>query len=286
LSLEEKTEEMVPPVIVRTPKRVPRTPVHRLRRSGFPSKAREYNKRMALEQVPLIRRGFQPASSKREFESPEHASREIKTLALSFGADLVGIARLRDSWVYANRDIPGPFAISLAMAMDRSEIDKAPGPEPLIETLRVYHDLGSVIVNLAQEIARMGYSVVPQHPFTRREVLQIPIAVDAGLGFLGRNGLLITERFGPRVRLGGLVTDIDLQPDAPAPADAAKFCITCRACRDACPGGAITDRAQVVDGVLKFKVDIPKCRPYFHKYLGCSICIKACPLQPGRARTL
>ena len=273
------TEEMIPPAVVGEPKRVLREPVKRFRRMGFPSKAREYNERMGSEQMPIVRRGFQPSPSRRQFDTPQHASREIKALAISLGADLVGICRLRQAWVYADRGIPGPFAITLAMEMRAEEIEKAPGPEALIETLRVYHDLGLVIIDLAGEIARIGYEAVLQHPFSRTHILQIPAAMDAGLGVLGRNGLLITEQFGPRVRLAAVVTNIELQPDMPLQKDISRFCLTCRACRSACPGGAIPDEPQLADGVLKFKVDIEKCRPYFRRNLGCSICIKACPFS-------
>jgi len=146
LSCPNTTEEMIPPAVVGEPKRVLREPVKRFRRKGFPSKAREYNERMGLEQMPIVRRGFQPSPSRRQFDTPQHASREIKALTISLGADLVGICRLREAWVYADRDIPGPFAITLAMEMSAEEIEKAPGPEALTETLRVYHDLGLIII--------------------------------------------------------------------------------------------------------------------------------------------
>jgi len=281
LSPSDATKRSVPPVFIAKPVRVLREPIKRFPRRQFPQEAAEYNRRMSVEQMPLIRRGFQPAASKRPFESPHHASGEIQGLALSLGAHLVGFSPLREEWVYADRDFPGPYAVSLAMEMNAEEIRKAPGPEALIETLRVYHDLGWVIVKLAQELARMGYRAVPQHPFSRTHILQIPVAVDGGLGFLGRNGLLITETFGPRVRLGAVVTNLELHADAPRVPASAKFCMTCRACRDACPGGAIPDRPQPVNGVLKFKIDVDKCTPHFGSLLGCSVCIKACALNPG-----
>ena len=45
--------------------------------------------------------------------------------------------------------------------------------------------------------------------------ITIPMAVDAGLGELGRNGLLLTEKYGPRVRLCKVFTDLPLEPDEP-----------------------------------------------------------------------
>lgn len=59
------------------------------------------------------------------------------------------------------------------------------------------------------------------------------LAYRAGLGYFGKNSLLLHPRFGSLFFIGGIVTDLDLQPDTPLPGD----CGNCNACTAACPAG-------------------------------------------------
>ena len=65
--------------------------------------------------------------------------------------------------------------------------------------------------------------------------LNIPLAIDAGLGELGRNGLLTTEQFGPRLRLCKVLTDLPSELDSPVDMGVQHFCETCERCAEACP---------------------------------------------------
>src|ERR671935_1421417 len=62
-------------------------------------------------------------------------------------------------------------------------------------------------------------------------------AVRAGVGFYGKNTMLITRRFGSWVVLGTLITDVDVEPAAPLELD----CGSCTLCIDACPTGALDE---------------------------------------------
>jgi len=63
------------------------------------------------------------------------------------------------------------------------------------------------------------------------------VAVRAGLGWIGRSGLLITEPFGGAVRLSSLLTDAPLEPEKP---QWNGRCGACRRCVELCPAGALT----------------------------------------------
>ena len=109
-------------------------------------------------------------------------------------------------------------------------------------------------------------------------------AARAGVGFYGKNTLLITRKYGSWVVLGTLVTDVELDPTAPLDLD----CGSCRLCVDACPTGALDE-----PGTL----DATRCLSYWtqasapipeemrielaDQVYGCDICQDVCPWNRG-----
>jgi epoxyqueuosine reductase len=99
------------------------------------------------------------------------------------------------------------------------------------------------------------------------------VAALAGLGWLGRNNLLVTPRYGARVRLVTVLTDLPLKVDRPIEGES---CGECRACIPACPAEAIHERQEEFDHHACYE----KLR-YFAKkenvgYCICGLCQKAC----------
>jgi epoxyqueuosine reductase len=111
------------------------------------------------------------------------------------------------------------------------------------------------------------------------------LAVRAGLGFIGKNHMLINPELGCQIFLGEIVTSLKLPPDEPVAGD----CSNCRKCVDACPTGALRGDGQF---------DAPRCINYLtieHKgpirlelaekigdrLFGCDECVLACPYQKG-----
>ena len=70
--------------------------------------------------------------------------------------------------------------------------------------------------------------------------LSLQYAVKAGLGEYGRHGLVITPRFGPRVRFGKIFTNMPLSHDVPIDFGVQKFCENCDLCATGCPAKAIS----------------------------------------------
>jgi epoxyqueuosine reductase QueG len=230
------------------------------------------------------------------FDAPEEASREIKRVARTFGADLVGITAYDERWVYTHaysrlgetekpQELPGdlPNVIVIAQEMDRELIDTVPSALSGTATGVGYSHDTLVLLGLAQYIRNLGYRAVASMNDT---ALAIPLAIKAGLGEYGRHGLLITPEYGPRVRIGKVFTDLPLAHDRPSSFGVREFCEICRRCSTACPVGAIPDgppsaevhnRSNIV-GVRKWTVDAEPCfRFWANQNSDCSICVRVCP---------
>jgi Pyruvate/2-oxoacid:ferredoxin oxidoreductase delta subunit len=201
---------------------------------------------------------------------------EIKSMATSYGAELVGIARVTDEMLYEGHSVPYQYAIALAMSMDRVEMAHVPQPRAAVEVLRVYRAVSRVAIRLAKSIRSMGWPARAYGNPNSTDVLHIPIAIAAGLGQLGKHGSMITKEFGSNIRLAAVLTDLPLEVGIPVDIGVDDLCAKCRRCVVDCPPGAIFDQKQMVRGEEKWYVDVDKCIPYFVKTDGCAICIQVC----------
>ncbi len=117
------------------------------------------------------------------------------------------------------------------------------------------------------------------------ELPDVAAAQRAGLGFIGKNGLLITEEFGSWVYLGEIITDLEFEPDQPVP----NGCGDCTRCIDACPTNALLgDGRMNAQLCLSYQTQtkgyMPEefRRPMTHVIYGCDICQYVCPYNQGK----
>ncbi|MCK4772403.1 MAG: reductive dehalogenase [Candidatus Latescibacteria bacterium] len=240
------------------------------------------------------------------------ASLTVKHAALFYGASLAGIAELNPLWIYADHYspvradrervipvyvegdrceragdawyIPGSMnrVISLAFEEDYFAIANSPGRLASAATGNGYSRMAVTASTLSDFIRALGYRAIPAGNGLG---LSIPIAVDAGLGQIGRLGLLMTPKYGPRVRLAKVITDMPLVPDSPIDFGVTQFCEACMVCAEQCPSGAITDGPRTWEGrspsnnpgVLKWHVEVEKC--YDFNGFSCSNCKRCCPFN-------
>lgn len=116
------------------------------------------------------------------------------------------------------------------------------------------------------------------------ELIDVVVAQRAGVGFIGKNGLLITPEFGSFVYIGEIVTDLEITPDTPM----ACQCGECTRCIDSCPPRALMGNGQLngqrcLSYQTQTKGQMPdEFRPMIRNVIyGCDICQVVCPFNRG-----
>ena len=215
--------------------------------------------------------------------------RRIHDKARSLGADLVGYTKLDPDYIFQGKGVQYPNVIVLAMEMEKEAISKAPHFDAEKEVQRVYADLGGVAFKLGEFLKRAGFGAQAS-PALGGFAVYPPIAESAGLGWIGKNGLLLTPEFGPRQRLALVFTSIDNLPFKSLEENEHQwmrdFCNICHACVRQCPPKAIFRKAQRNPTGSLTHVDDNKCFPYFAANDGCGVCMKVCPFHSHDTKML
>lgn len=241
-----------------------------------------------------------PVNPERQELSPQRAAEKIKGFARHLGAEVVRIGPLNPAYVYTNvgktwhdpaRSFGQPIevthkhAISVAVGIDPAMIGTGPVLSEVVEIMRVYVKLATIATTLADYIRALGYparaNVMPNY-----EVLCVPIAIDAGMGELGRHGLMITPELGSALKLATITTDLPLSYDPPRDVGVEEFCKDCMICAETCPSGAISQGKQkAVRGVEKWTINPEACFTVWNDTgTDCGVCVASCPWTNPRTR--
>lgn len=117
------------------------------------------------------------------------------------------------------------------------------------------------------------------------ELVDVAVAQRAGLGFIGKNGLLITEEYGSFVYLGEIITNIQFEPDEAVP----NGCGDCTRCITGCPTGALLgDSRMNAKKCLSYQTQTKGMMPKEYRkkirniIYGCDICQLVCPYNKGK----
>lgn len=171
-----------------------------------------------------------------------------------------------------------------------------------------YHDV------VRAKLEALRAAILERAPGTRAKlcvdtspILEKALAQRAGIGWIGKHTVLVNETLGSWFVLGEILTDLELEPDAPA----IDRCGTCRACLDACPTGALPEprvldarrcisyltiearphrliEHQACDGGQAPRSSAPSdhvSRVTCHEAYGCDRCQEACPYnRPAASR--
>lgn len=164
------------------------------------------------------------------------------------------------------------------------------GADEVFEWYQLY---GEVVKNKAWQLVNY-LNVLGHDAVVANNIPLKPAAVIAGLGCRGKNTLLVTPEYGPRVRLAAVLTSAELEPDEPFTED---LCGKCERCIHACPTGALLPHEIDIKRCLTYAAESPESpdveedvrdlerrliiKPSPNSFVECTICQDACPI--GRA---
>ncbi len=187
-----------------------------------------------------------------------------------------------------------PYCISLGIVLPHAAVDSLPRRADYAVRLNYKHAyeiinqrLDFAASRLSNRIQRMGFKVLPLPAAERVDDEKICASFShktgahlAGLGWIGKNCLLITPEHGPRVRFVSILTDALLQPTG-EPLD--EKCGECDECVKICPIHAFTGRPFKNEEPREMRYQAEKCDQYFEalkqkeKEAVCGLCLYVCP---------
>lgn len=210
----------------------------------------------------------------------------VKKTAKDLGAKIVGIAEADRFGEALEGHRPNDIledaksVVVLAIPLLKCVLRNAPSREYFLNYFMINYELNRIALELGRFLESEGYEAVPipaSHPYNvdenRGDLSHRHAAVLAGIGSMGKNNLLITKNYGPRVRLVSIVTNAPLMGDSPLNEN---FCEGCEECIKFCP----------VNALETGYTNKEKCISYMEKVgkelniedLICAICVKVCPI--------
>ena len=218
---------------------------------------------------------------------------KIRSVVEAEGACCVGFADVSGLGLSMTREYP--FCICFAIRHDDAVVNQLPSDELWQQMSSSLTEKAGHIYQVVQRLLESwGYhhsriistTRVDELPDPGEELPQKTLATLSGLGWIGRSTLLVTPAFGPRVRLGTLLTDMPLQVNTPV---VQSQCEDCTACVDACPVDAIKGNPWSQTTPRSELLDVSRCYDYLWSAkatLGrrqiCGVCLKICPVGQDR----
>ena len=252
---------------------------------------------------------FQPPEGmKLEGVSTEGVTTMIKKVTRFFGADMVGICRFDRRFSFSHTHLPPvysgssgtiktkeipqeipdemKYAVVTVHEMDYDLIRYNPAYVANAATSIGYSQIALTNNYLTAFINSIGYKAIDCS--TNDVVLSVPLAMLAGLGDISRMGILINQKYGPRVRVNVVLTDLPMLVDSPIDFGVTEFCDTCKICAKKCPSQSISygDRTDIPNNIsnagggLKWPINAETCRMYWGRMSRpCGLCLQVCPFN-------
>ena len=218
----------------------------------------------------------------------------LKQAAIDLGASVVGFCEVEDLVSHFHPEIREtaqklPYAVSIGIVLQKAvmeSITNRPNEIYKFHYRQTNTQLDNITWHLARIIADSGFRAmaIPASKVLKRYPMighlnHRELAYKAGLGWRGKNNLLINGLFGSRLRLTTLLTDFEVKVDPITDRDCGK----CRACISRCPVGAIGDSPEDFD-LEKCSEQVTRfCKENNYGHLICGLCLNSCPVG-GRSK--
>jgi len=222
-------------------------------------------------------------------DSDRELSLFIKGWVRKIGAHSVGITEMRDYHFYTyggRKERYGKevinnhkYGIAIAVEMDHELTRTGPRAPVVMESARQYLNSGMIATQMALTLRHLGYEATT-HIDANYDLICPLVARDAGLGEIGRMGLLMTPRLGPRVRIAVVTTNAPLQCDKPGHDNSViDFCIHCRKCAHVCPSASIPSGGREQHrGGARWQINQERCFTFWCQAgTDCGKCMAVCP---------
>jgi ferredoxin len=217
--------------------------------------------------------------------------RTIREMIMELGAVGVGCTALTPAFIYTRKgrfdhdygtpvELDHPHAILFLVEMEFEAMQRSPLADVIRESARQYRRGTIIARTVTAALLRAGWNA-KAHYDAHWDLILPPLAAAAGLGEVGRNNILIADRYGSRVRIGAVTTDLEVRHDSPVHLGADHFCRICRKCAENCPSGALQAGGKtVVNGVEKWTTGVEQCYAWW-RLVGtdCGICMAVCPFS-------
>ena len=214
----------------------------------------------------------------------------LKKWAEKLGVHSVGITHLQPHHLYSHIgrgenygnpvELNHKFAIAFTVEMSSKSLSYAPQGPVVMESSQQYLNAGTIAVQIAEFIRNLGFEARAHIDANYRVICPL-VAQDAGLGTIGRMGLLMTPKLGARVRVAVVTTNMELVTTSPKGIDSSvvQFCEICKKCAVNCPSNAISFKSgKTKSGWKLWKISHEKCYTYWCKIgTDCGRCITVCP---------
>jgi epoxyqueuosine reductase QueG len=213
--------------------------------------------------------------------------KKMRALCHQWGCSLFGVADLRS---FKKEEILLPpslmdklsYGISMGFHLSDAileEILNQPTPLYFHHYQRVNILLDTVGLMVTSAIQDLGYqamsipaSQIVDWKTQKGHLSHKHVASAAGLGWIGRNNLLVNEKFGSRIRLVTVLTDLPLVISPPS----IKDCGSCLDCLSVCPAGAIKVRQEEFDHLRCYEQLRTFAKTLHFSHNICGVCVKAC----------
>ncbi|MHA2212376.1 MAG: 4Fe-4S double cluster binding domain-containing protein [Candidatus Thorarchaeota archaeon] len=212
---------------------------------------------------------------------------------LKLGADLVGFADMtglvHDEWEHL------PRGISIAIRLSDVVIDGI-ARRPTLMYSNLYRSVNEKLDSIANAAASylekkdFATQLIPASVYVSKQELSLShkkVATRGGLGWIGRNSLLVTPQYGPRVRLVSILTNAPFETASPV---CHGECGDCSECVASCPSKALTGLRWHSGRQTHEMIDLIACELHIRdleQRLGapvCGVCISVCPVGTKRIR--